>query len=188
MLVSVPNKNLSFLAVTVLSIVLFSTLFIKFNDGSTLKISLPVQYVAPLVSSRSNSLRILCLVLTSPKTWFNRAKAVNATWGPRCDRYYFVTEPSSDKLSSEQKQIIESMPVAPIPNITAGYDHLTRKSNLALLFAHDQHLNDFDWFVKADDDTYLIVDHLRDFLSEQNASEPVTFGYNFKVDESKSGG
>jgi hypothetical protein len=27
----------------------------------------------------------------------------------------------------------------------------------------------------------LIIDNLRAFLNEQNASEPVTFGYNFKV-------
>ena len=75
----------------------------------------------------------------------------------------------------------DQLPIAPIPNIMIGYEHLTQKSNLALLFAYKHHRDDFDWFVKADDDTYLIVDHLRTFLSKQNASEPVTFGYNFKV-------
>jgi glycoprotein-N-acetylgalactosamine 3-beta-galactosyltransferase len=135
----------------------------------------------PYIEQPTPTVRIFCLILTSPVSFATRAKAVNDTWASRCDRYYFVTEYAQENLTAQQLNASQQLPIAPIPNITAGYDHLTRKSNLALLFAHDQHLNDFDWFVKADDDTYLIVDHLRDFLSEQNASEPVTFGYNFKV-------
>ena len=127
------------------------------------------------------SARICCLILTSPKSFLTRAKAVNATWGPRCDQYYFITEVLNASLTAEQVNISKQLPIAPIKNIAHGYDHLTQKSTLAFLFAYEQHFNDFDWFVKADDDTFLIVDHLRAFLSEQNSSEPVTFGYNFKV-------
>jgi hypothetical protein len=124
--------------------------------------------------------RILCLIVTSPK-YFIRAKAVDETWGPRCDRYFFITEYPENNMTSEERNITEQIPIAPIKNIIPGYGHLTQKSVLAFLFAYENYFNDFDWFVKADDDTYLIVDHLKTFLSEQNSSEPVTFGYNFKV-------
>ncbi len=125
--------------------------------------------------------RILCLILTSPKNFLSRTRAINETWAPRCDRYFFITEHDRKTLKREQIKFIKQVPIAPIKNITAGYDHLTQKSTLAFLFAYENYLNDFEWFIKADDDTYLFVDHLKTFLSEQNSSEPVTFGYNFKV-------
>ena len=42
--------------------------------------------------------------------------------------------------------------------------------------------NDYDWYLKADDDTYIFMDNLRDFLKTKNSSSPVTFGYDFKTD------
>ena len=129
----------------------------------------------------SSTDRILCLILTSPKYFLTRTKAVNDTWAPRCDRYFFITEPIRNKAESVKFNIAKQLPLAPIENITAGYSHLTQKSYLAFLFAYENYFNDYDWFVKADDDTYLFVDHLKMFLHDKNASEPVTYGYNFKV-------
>ena len=130
--------------------------------------------------------RVLCLILTNPKYFPTRVVAVNKTWAPRCDGYYFISEPSADKdPNSAEVEISKKLPIAPIKNITAGYEHLTQKSVLAFLFAYEHHFNDFDWFIKADDDTYLFVDNLRTFLSDKNSSDPVTFGYNFKVIVSK---
>ena len=127
------------------------------------------------------SVSICCLITTSPRNFLTRAKAINDTWGPRCDRYYFISELANENLTAEQANITRELPIAQISNITRGYDHLTLKSNQAFLFAYEHHLNDSEWFVKADDDTYLIVDHLKAFLREQNSSDPVTFGYNLKV-------
>ncbi|CAF3649480.1 unnamed protein product [Rotaria sp. Silwood1] len=131
--------------------------------------------------SHPSLVRVLCLILTSPKYILTRAKAVHETWAPQCDRYFFITESLGNDVKSNESNFIEQLPIAPIKNITAGYDHLTQKSTLAFLFAYENYFNDFNWFVKADDDTYVIVEHLKKFLSEQNSSEPVTFGYNFKV-------
>ncbi|CAF0889643.1 unnamed protein product [Adineta steineri] len=125
--------------------------------------------------------RVLCLILTTPKNFLSRAIAVNETWGPRCDRYFFVTESDTQTMTPEQINFTRQVPIAPIQNITPGYDHLTQKSTLAFLFAYEKYFNDFDWFIKADDDVYLIVDNLKSFLSQQDTSKPETFGYNFKV-------
>lgn len=64
---------------------------------------------------------------------------------------------------------------------STGYRRLTEKSMLAFSFVYQHYANDCQWFVKADDDTYLIVDHLKLFLSKQKFSEPVTFGFTFNV-------
>ena len=125
--------------------------------------------------------RIFCLIITAPKYFLTRTRAVNDTWAPRCDRYFFVTESLDQNATSELISFAKQIPIAPIKNLTSGYDHLTQKSSLAFLFAYEKYLNDYEWFFKGDDDTYLFVDHLRLFLTDKNTSEPVTYGYNFKV-------
>jgi hypothetical protein len=143
--------------------------------------SIKYPFYYPENLTNASSPRILCLILTSPKNFLTRTKAINDTWAPRCTRYYFVTEHDPKILKPEELTFIQQVPLAPIKNISAGYEHLTQKSTLAFLFAYEKHFKDFEWFIKADDDTYLFVDHLKTFLREQNSTEPVTFGYNFKV-------
>jgi glycoprotein-N-acetylgalactosamine 3-beta-galactosyltransferase len=116
--------------------------------------------------------RVLCFVLTAPQYFYTRARAVNSTWGRRCDGLFFITESSNDT---------QGLPVAPIANITSGYEHLTQKIVSALQYAYEYHFNNFDWFVKADDDTYIFMENLKRFLRKQNNSEPVTFGWISKV-------
>ncbi|CAF0897329.1 unnamed protein product [Rotaria sordida] len=124
--------------------------------------------------------RICCLILTTPVYFLTRVKAINETWAPRCDLYFFITDYNLDEMTPEEIKFAEQIPIAPIENIKVGYEHLTQKSNLAFLFAYENYLNDSEWFIKADDDTYLIVEHLKTFLSKQNSSEPITFGYTFQ--------
>ncbi len=134
-----------------------------------------ISYALIHVSIQSYSkaqIRIYCLILTTPQYFATRARAVNATWASRCDRFSFISEYSNDT---------KGLAIAPIANISSGYGHLTQKSTLAFHYAYEKFYNDYEWFVKADDDTYLFVDNLKSFLKDKNSSEPVTFGYNFKV-------
>ncbi|CAF1140956.1 unnamed protein product [Rotaria sordida] len=140
----------------------------------------PITFGYTFQHNKTKLPRICCLILTTPKYFLTRVKALNETWAPRCDRYFFITEYDRTTMTPEQIKFSEQIPIAPIKNIKAGYYHLTQKSNLAFLFAYENYLNDFEWFIKADDDTYLIVEHLKTFLSKQNSSEPITFGYTFQ--------
>jgi glycoprotein-N-acetylgalactosamine 3-beta-galactosyltransferase len=62
---------------------------------------------------------------------------------------------------------------------TDSYHDLGCKMYHAIRDIYIQEPN-YDWYLKADEDTFIFVDHLREFLVKQNSSEPVTFGYNFK--------
>ena len=45
--------------------------------------------------------------------------------------------------------------------------------------AFEKHLNEVDWFLKSDDDTYVIVENLKLMLADFNTSEPMWFGCKF---------
>ena len=180
------RKHAQVIGLLLFSLLLFGMIHV-FSKGETSCLFL-VQSKFDQLKSRlqTNSVRICCLILTNHNGLFNRTRAVHETWGPRCDRHLFIIEDfKHDNLTSEQTHFIQQLPILSAGNISHGREHLTEKVNTALLFAHQHYLNDFDWFVKADDDTYIILDNLRAFLAKQNATEPVTFGCNFKVNHSK---
>lgn len=162
-----------------IAVVLFNSIYIGywFSHGDGLQSNVSGYYRDRAVQEL---VRVCCLIITSPAYHLTRAHAINETWAPRCDSYFFISESSQQNLTNEDIQLTRSLPIAPIANLTPGYDHLTQKSTLAFLFAYENQ-HDTDWFVKADDDTYLIVENLKLFLSKQNSSEPITFGFNFKV-------
>ncbi|XP_022654420.1 glycoprotein-N-acetylgalactosamine 3-beta-galactosyltransferase 1-like [Varroa destructor] len=113
--------------------------------------------------------RLLCFILTSPNTHATKAAHVKATWGRRCDRLLFMSSVKDDNL-----------PSVALPVGQEDRDHLWEKTKLAFSEIYEHHLESADWFLKADDDTYVVIENLRYFLSAHDASEPIYFGHKFK--------
>ena len=111
--------------------------------------------------------RILCWVPTSPTNLAERAKSVKDTWGKRCDMLLFF----SSKADS-------SFPAIGL-NVGEGRKRLFDKTRASLRYIYQRHINDADWFLKADDDTYVIMENLRYFLSKLNPSDPHYIGRMF---------
>ncbi|KAH9524969.1 Glycoprotein-N-acetylgalactosamine 3-beta-galactosyltransferase 1 [Bulinus truncatus] len=111
---------------------------------------------------------VLIWVMTAPSTLKTRGQAVKDTWAKRCNKVLF--------FSSEADP---SFPAIGL-NVSEGRDHLTAKSSKAWKYIYQHHMNDADWFMKTDDDSYVILENLRFFLSNRNSSEPVIFGHMFR--------
>ena len=118
--------------------------------------------------ARNKSNKLLCIVLTCSKLIESRGRAVRDTWSKRCDKTIFVSDafnPSFDVLVPEGS--------------VAGYDNLWATTRAAFQYVHLKFLDDFDWFLKSDDDTYVIVENLKHYLSNFESDEALFFGKHF---------
>lgn len=115
-----------------------------------------------------DKVKILCLVLTSEPNHKKRAIHVKNTWGPRCNKLIFVSNVTDNELGSMKLQLNDN------------YRDLWGKTKHVLTYAYEHFYNEFDWFYKADDDTYAILDNMRYMLSAYSPNDPIYFGKKFK--------
>ncbi|KAA0203933.1 hypothetical protein HAZT_HAZT001884, partial [Hyalella azteca] len=106
--------------------------------------------------------------MTSPDNHEKKAKHVQATWAKRCDKTIFMSSQADADLNAVAVTDGE------------GRNRLWEKTKNSFKYLYENHLNDADWFLKADDDTYVVVENLRYFLSSYNSSVPLWFGRKFR--------
>ncbi|KAI0223064.1 Glycoprotein-N-acetylgalactosamine 3-beta-galactosyltransferase 1 [Lamellibrachia satsuma] len=127
----------------------------------------PPRHVESIADQLYKKVRVLCWVMTSEKTMNTKARHVQATWTRRCNKLLFASDHKNNEF-----------PTIDI-NVKEGRGHLTMRTMKTFDYVYKHHYNDADWFMKADDDTYVILENLRYFLSSQNTSQPVYFGHKF---------
>ncbi|KAH9287388.1 Glycoprotein-N-acetylgalactosamine 3-beta-galactosyltransferase 1 [Echinococcus granulosus] len=96
-----------------------------------------------------------------------KAIHVKMTWARRFNGYMFV--------SSEEDIYLPSIKAVD----KEGRNVLWEKIRQAMLYIYRNNLNDYDFFMKADDDTYVIVENLRFLLSNQDPDIPILMGRRF---------
>ncbi|KAK1801884.1 hypothetical protein P4O66_022511, partial [Electrophorus voltai] len=112
--------------------------------------------------------RILCWVMTGPSNLQSKARHVRATWSRHCNTVLF--------MSSEEDRGFPTVGLG----TGEGREQLYRKTIRAFHYALKNHGEDADWFLKADDDTFVVVDNLRWLLANHSAGEPIYYGKRFK--------
>ncbi|XP_045612202.2 glycoprotein-N-acetylgalactosamine 3-beta-galactosyltransferase 1 [Procambarus clarkii] len=113
--------------------------------------------------------RILCLIVTTPHYHQERAVHVASTWAQRCSLAVFLTTRPDPRL--------------PRILLTPGarsYDQLWDKVTQGFQWAYG-HREEFDWVVKADDDTFLVVEHLQAALSALDPDQPLASGVHLRT-------
>lgn len=115
-----------------------------------------------------SKVRILCWIMTTPENHQTKAIHVHRTWGRRCNKLIFMSTTMDKELDTVVLPIAE------------GRNRLWGKTKAAFKYIYEKHINDADWFFKADDDTYTIVENLRFMLYPYNPETPVYFGCKFK--------
>ncbi|XP_077052602.1 glycoprotein-N-acetylgalactosamine 3-beta-galactosyltransferase 1 [Siphateles boraxobius] len=115
----------------------------------------------------SQKVKALCWVMTQPQHLESRTQHIRDTWGKRCNIILYMSSKESD------------FPTVGL-NVSEGRSQLYWKTIRAFQHIHKHHLDDADWFLKADDDTFVILENLRYSLSRHNTEEPLYFGRRFR--------
>uniref|UniRef100_A0AC35TWZ8 N-acetylgalactosaminide beta-1,3-galactosyltransferase n=1 Tax=Rhabditophanes sp. KR3021 TaxID=114890 RepID=A0AC35TWZ8_9BILA len=116
------------------------------------------------------SVKIFCIILTTPKYKYKRVIPQLNTWVPRgCADYMYASskvDPSINAIKAFPKD---------------GYFNSYGKVRGAIIKAYEKHGDKFDWYIKADDDTYLVMENLRMFLLNKNASQHQYHGFKLHI-------
>lgn len=129
--------------------------------------------------------KIFCLLLTSKKNFQTKAKVLYDVWVNKCDHLKFLSL-LPDELSTNtsnpmslDKRFTDNW-LQPPGLLEDKYEKLTNKMYLSIKHIYNMYPN-YDWYLKADDDTFIFIDNLRKFLRDKNSSDAVTYGYDFKI-------
>lgn len=102
-------------------------------------------------------IRILCVVDRAQKN------SSYLSWGKHCDKIIFAST---------------------LIDITLGGMLVIK---LIMQYIHKNFIDDYDWFFKCDDDTFLIAENMRYLLSAYSPEDPVYFGYKLNTSMYKRG-
>ncbi|MEE6471762.1 hypothetical protein FKM82_009363 [Ascaphus truei] len=116
----------------------------------------------------SHKVRVLCWIMTAPKTLQTKAIHLKYSWTRHCNVVLFMSSTTN-----------ESFPTIGL-GTKEGRDQLYWKTIRAFQYVHQHYLDLADWFLKADDDTYVVVENLRWMLSNYTSDQPIYFGKHFK--------
>ncbi|XP_078123638.1 glycoprotein-N-acetylgalactosamine 3-beta-galactosyltransferase 1 [Sander vitreus] len=120
-------------------------------------------------SSADNSphtTRILCWIMAGPNNLESRTKHIRETWAKRCNIVLYMSSVKTDFPTVEL-------------NVSEGRDNLYWKTIRAFQYVHQHHLDQADWFLKADDDTFVVIENLRYILSKYDPEKPLYLGRRF---------
>lgn len=122
-----------------------------------------------------NEVKILCWIMISPTNHQTRGVHIKNTWGKRCNKLLFMSSIEDPELDSV---------ALPVKNTKSN---LWPKTKAAFKFISKNHLNDYDWFLKADDDTFMIMENVRHLLHQYRPGTALYFGHRMTGNGSLDG-
>lgn len=112
---------------------------------------------------------ILVGIMTAQKYVDTRAWNVWRTWGQTLPgRVFFFVAEHTETAHPE-------LPLIRLPGVDDSYPP-QKKSFMMFRWMADHGLNQFEWFLRADDDVYVRGDRLEIFLRSLNSSKPLFLG------------
>ncbi|EEC16720.1 chondroitin synthase, putative [Ixodes scapularis] len=122
------------------------------------------------ISGRPKSRLLFVGVMTAEKYLSTRAVAIQRTWGKAlAGRLAFFSSGTSRWENQD-----EELPLVALRGVDDAYPP-QKKSFLMLKYMHDHYLDQYEWFMRCDDDVYVHVERLERFLR----SMQTIFYHNF---------
>ena len=65
-------------------------------------------------------------------------------------------------------------------DVPVGRNHIGMKSKKSWEYLHTHHVNDYDFFLKADPDTFMVMENLREYLDARNPNVAEFYGHGYR--------
>ncbi len=133
-------------------------------------------------ANKKSTPTIFCLIITKIRNLDTHTQIIYDSWAHKCDDHRFITLiPGQNKSEILEENFKEKLKLLK-PNglIIDKYNLLTYKVFRMFIDAY-KYYNKYDWYLKADDDTFIFYDNLKLFLSDKNPKLPITFGRDFQM-------
>ena len=129
---------------------------------------LPVTKVRPKTIAEELILRktLFIGVVTAEKLLNTRGKAIFETWGKSAPMITFFSGEGGSQTT---------LPVVSLPGVDDTYPP-QKKVFRMLKYMHDNYIDEYNWFLRADDDVYIRVPHLIQFLNTLDSNKMVYMG------------
>ena len=122
---------------------------------------------------------LLCWVMAHPESLATKALAVNQTWGSRCTALLFVV--SEHHHIPQEIQALSTLPLLQLRLGRAeGRLTLWHKSKLAWRAIATKYGNRYDWILRADDDSFIVLNNLARLLAPLDPAQPQYFGRTYQ--------
>ena len=155
---------------------------VKFRTTTKFKTAV-LPYVKP---------NLMCIVMSTPANLEERVVPVIKSWAFRCNYTIIVCNCKNLTLSSDESRVYLEKAAFLELDFVENYDRMAEKVMLIIRTVYLNYGQIFNWFLLTDDDTFIFTRNLFEFIKSKNPKQPVTYGYNFKVDfepfEYQSGG
>ena len=125
------------------------------NAGAGQAHSAPTNNSTSPSNSTHRTPRIFCAVYTYHGN-VDRTNAISETWGRRCDGMMFASTFTDGPTATVH---------VPHAGKQGNYSYIWNKVREMLFYMHQHFANDYDYFHVCGDDTYLLVDNLRELLT-----------------------
>jgi glycoprotein-N-acetylgalactosamine 3-beta-galactosyltransferase len=125
------------------------------------------------------------MIITTENVLNTHSLKMYKLWVNECDDHVFVSIiPKKYHTTGNPRPILieDEFKVLQPPGFESdSYRNLTHKVYLSFKHLYKTEKDPFDWYLKADVDTFVFIDNLREFVKDKNALHPVTYGYNYKT-------
>lgn len=135
-----------------------------------LRINLRYDHVNNNPGSIEKSGRILCWIMAAPKNEHKWMHLKNM-YGYQCDKFIIMT--SLNKMKQ-----IEGLEMYGL-NVSEGRNHLAERVVKGFIYVYENYYNDFDYFMRADEDSFFIMENLRYLLHQYDPSMALWIGEKF---------
>ncbi|VDL85451.1 unnamed protein product [Schistocephalus solidus] len=111
-------------------------------------------------------IRLFAFIVTTSKYAKQKSAYIKATWARRIERFLFLSNEDDSSLPAI-KIVGEDKEQTSFQKVLAG-----------LLFAYRHNLTYFDYFIKTEDDAYVVPENLRFLLRSFDSNDPLMMGHS----------